>query len=172
MTASAPQMSQGVDPRLEAAHKRLSETGSQAEAFEAIREIVTNLLGCEEMGIFAPVDGNSKLLWSFGIDTQRYTSLEGFEKSAMRQVKSGECHIAQVAGEDDSTPSGSLPQASIPILLDGRTVAVLVMLRLLPQKIGLDESDLRLVKLLSAEAGRPLFAQCQRQTLGQAGSKG
>jgi len=97
MTASAPQMSQGHDPRLEAAHKRLSETGNQAEAFEAIREIVTNLLGCEEMGIFAPVDGNSKLLWSFGIDTQRYTSLEGFEKSAMRQVNSGECHIAQVA---------------------------------------------------------------------------
>ena len=49
------------------------------------------------MGIFAPVDGNSKLLWSFGIDTQRYTSLEGFEKSAMRHVESGECHIAQVA---------------------------------------------------------------------------
>jgi CheY-like chemotaxis protein len=117
MTASAPQMSQGVDPRLEAAHKRLSETGSQADAFEAIREIVTNLLGCEEMGIFAPADGNSKLLWSFGIDTERYTSLEGFEKSAMRQVKSGECHIAQVAGEDDPSHSDSLPRAFVPILL-------------------------------------------------------
>jgi len=74
--------------------------------------------------------------------------------------------------KDDSSPSGLLPQASIPILLDGRTVAVLVMLRLLPQKVGLDESDLRLVKLLSAEAGRPLFAQCQRQRFGQARSKG
>ena len=48
-------------------------------------------------------------------------------------------------------------RAFIPIRRHDRIVAVLVMVRLLPQKLGLDEADINLVNLLSDEAGRLLF---------------
>lgn len=148
------------DPRLEAAQKRLRESVDQADAIEAIREIVTNLLGCEEIGLFTVCHGNERssgLLWSFGIDPQRHKTLEAFEQSALHRVLQGELHIAKVAYDGHGSRENRPLRAFVPICLHGRTVAVLVMLKLLPQKLGFDEADINLVKLLSSEAGRCLF---------------
>jgi hypothetical protein len=149
------------DPRLEAAQTRLRESSGQADAIEAIREIVTNLLGCEEIGLFTVRHGNeqgrSGLLWSFGIDPQRHQTLDAFDQSALHRVLQGELHIAHVACDDHGNPENRPLRAFVPICLHGRTVAVLVMLKLLPQKLGFDEADLNLLKLLSGEAGRSLF---------------
>jgi hypothetical protein len=149
------------DPRLEAARKRLRESVDQADAIEAIREIVTNLLGCEEIGLFTVHHGNeqgrSGLLWSFGIDPQRHQTLDAFDESALHRVLQGELHIAEVAYDGHDNYENRPLRAFVPISLHGRTVAVLVMLKLLPQKLGFDEADINLVKLLSSEAGRSLF---------------
>jgi hypothetical protein len=149
------------DPRLEAAQKRLRESVDQADAIEAIREIVTNLLGCEEIGLFTVSHGNeragNRLLWSFGIDPQRHKTLDAFDQSALDRVLEGELHIAQVAYEGQGNHEDRPLRAFVPIGLHGRIVAVLVMLKLLPQKLGFDEADIKLVKLLSTEAGRCLF---------------
>ena len=40
------------DLRLAAARKRLAESASEEDAIEGLREIVANLLGCEEIGLF------------------------------------------------------------------------------------------------------------------------
>lgn len=156
MTGRAPRISDCEDPRLEAAQKRLRESVGQADTLEAIREIVTNLLGCEEIGLFAVEQGNHELLWSFGIDPERHGTLESFEESAMHRVLQGEFHVAQAAAAPSAYGHPPL-RVFVPIRRNGRTVAVLVMVTLLPQKLGFDEADINLVKLLSDETGRALF---------------
>jgi GAF domain len=152
------------DARLEAAQKRLLESMDQADAIEAIREIVTNLLGCEEIGLFTVGHGNERnsgLLWSFGIDPQQHKTLDAFEPSALHRVREGELHIAKATPDGHGNHETRPLRAFVPICLDGRTVAVLVMFKLLPQKLGFDEADIRLVKLLSSEAGRRLFERSE-----------
>jgi len=145
------------DPRLEAAQKRLRESASRAETLEAIREIVTNLLGCEEIGLFTLEHGKSGLFWSLGIDPQKHGNLESFADCALERVRQGEYHIARVSCEGHAGRLNPALRVFIPICVNGQTVGVLVMLRLLPQKVGFDESDIQLVKLLSRESGRALF---------------
>ena len=156
MTASASRMSNREDPRLEAAQKRLRGSVGRADKLEAIREIVTNLLGCEEIGLFTVDQANSGLYWSFGIDPKQHETLEGFEESGMRRVMQGECHVEQT-GEGPGHHARRPRRVFVPIRSNGCTVAVLVMLKLLPQKMDFDEADINLVKLLSDEAGRGLF---------------
>ncbi len=156
MTASAA-ISKFEDPRLEAAQKRLRESVDRADTLEAIREIVTNLLGCEEIGLFTVERGNGGLLWSFGIDTQRHGTLDSFDESALRRVMQGEFHVAQVDHEEHTRYENPPLRIFVPIRLHGRTVGVLVMLKLLPQKLGFDKADINLVKLLSDETGKALF---------------
>lgn len=144
------------DPRLEAAQRRLRESVGQADTLEAIREIVTNLLGCEEIGLFTVERESSGLMWSFGIDPEQHGSLDTFEESALQRVLRGEFHIARVNCEERIDDPAL--RVFVPICRDGRTVAVLVMLKLLPQKAGFDEADINLAKLLSDETGRALFA--------------
>ena len=157
MSASSPRTCDREDPRLEAAQRRLRESVSRADTLEAIREIVTNLLGCEEIGLFTVEPGNCGLLWSFGIAPQRHGTLDTFEESALHRVLQGEFHIAQVAHEGRANHINPPLRVFIPILLSGRTVAVLVMVKLLPQKVGFDDADINLVKLLSDETGGALF---------------
>ena len=156
MSASASGIDR-EDPRLEAAQRRLRESVGQADALEAVREIVTNLLGCEEIGLFTVSHGKSGLLWSFGIDHKRHGSLDTFEESALHRVLQGEFHVAEVDHERQAGRGNAPLRVFIPIQLNGRTVAVLVMLKLLPQKVGLDAADINLLKLLSDETGRVLF---------------
>lgn len=158
-TAAAAAMSRCDDPRLEAAQRRIRESVGQADTLEAVREIVTNLLGCEEIGLFS-VSGdkvNSGLLWSFGIDTERHGTLDAFDKEVLRRVMQGEMHIAQLNHTEYENYDHPPLRVFAPIRANGQIVAVLVMLTLLPQKVSFDESDINLVKLLSAEAGKALF---------------
>jgi hypothetical protein len=160
MTVSASKMvNREDDPRLEAARKRLRQSVDRADTFEAIREIVTNLLGCEEIGLFTVEHANRRLLWSFGIDPQRHGTLDTFEKSAVQRVLQGESHVVQVACEGQGDDVNPALRVFVPICRNGRTVAVLVMLKLLPQKLGFDQADVNLVKLLSDETGKSLFAE-------------
>lgn len=158
-TGAAVAMSLCDDPRLEAAQKRIRESVGQADTFEAVREIVTNLLGCEEVGLFSVESERAKssLLWSFGIDTERHGSLDVFDKAVLRRVMQGEMHVEQLDHAGHDKHEHPPLRVFAPIRSKGQTVAVLVMLTLLPQKVTFDESDINLVKLLSAEAGKALF---------------
>lgn len=163
MTRKPSKVGDREDPRLEAARRRLRESVSEADALEGIREVVTNLLGCEEIGIFViENDGHSELLWSFGIDKRRHGTLESFKEFALDLVMRGEVQVVEVSSEGRDYCGNPPSRAFVPISLNGRTVAVLVLLRLLPQKLGFDEADIKIVKLISAEAGRSLFPRKAR----------
>ncbi len=148
-----------IDLRLGAARERLAESRDQEDAIDGLREIVANFLGSEEIGLFR-VDRNTStfyVFWSFGIDLERYDLLRALGDAGLQRVMRGECHVE--LGTRDSLGSTAKAQAFVPIRLAGQTVAILAILRLLPQKLAFDRSDMELFKLLSDEAAQPLFGQ-------------
>jgi hypothetical protein len=144
------------DP-LEAAQRRLRDSAGQADTLDAVREIVTGQLGCEEIALFLVNTDQGELFWSSGIDPKSYRTLNTFDDPGVRHVMQGEFHIAPAAGAhaNDINPP---VRAFVPILMEGRTVAVLAMLRLLPQKTAFDESDVKIIDLLSSGTAQALFA--------------
>jgi len=147
--------------RLGAARKRLAESRGQEDAIEGLREIVANFLGSEELGLFR-VDHKTdrkptafQVFWSFGIDLEEYDLLRGLGEAGLQRVMRGECHVELTSGERSGATAKA--QAFIPIRVANETIAILAILRLLPQKIAFDGCDLELFKLLSNEAAGPLF---------------
>lgn len=145
------------DLRLVAARKRLAESRGQEDAIEGLREIVANFLGSEEIGLLR-VDQTTAALqvfWSFGIDTEKYDLLLALGDAGRERVMGGECHV-ELAARDRSGAMAKV-QAFVPIRMANQTIAILAILRLLPQKHSFDGSDMELFKLLSNEAAMPLF---------------
>jgi GAF domain-containing protein len=157
VTTATSKIREWHDARLEAAQERLRESSGKADTLEALREIVTGLLGCEEIGLFTVDHAKSRLLWSFGIDAQRHKTLESFPDFALENVMQGEFHMVEAAGGQRGNATRHPLQLFLPIRVNGRTVAVLVLVKLLPQKIEFDESDFRLFNLISNQTGRALF---------------
>jgi hypothetical protein len=145
------------DLRLGAARKRLAESNGQEDAIEGLREIVANFLGSEEMGLFRVDRGTAtfQVFWSFGIDLEEYDLLRALGDAGLQRVMRGECHVEFEARERPGEVAKA--QAFVPISVADRTIAILAILRLLPQKAAFDKSDMELFKLLSDEAAKPLF---------------
>jgi GAF domain-containing protein len=145
------------DLRLSAARKRLAESRGQEDAIDGVREIVANLLGSEELGLFR-VDQRSTTLpafWSFGIDLEGYDLLRALGDAGLERVMRGECHVELAAGEHAGEMGRA--RAFVPIRVANQTIAILAILRLLPQKLDFDGADMELFKLLSDEAANALF---------------
>jgi GAF domain-containing protein len=145
------------DLRLVAARERLAESRDQDDAIDGVREIVANFLGSEEIGLFRVDRSTStfQAFWSFGIDLENYDLLRTLGEAGLQRVMRGECHVE--LGTRDGSGAMGKAQAFVPIRLAGQTVAILAILRLLPQKLAFDRSDTELFKLLSDEAAQPLF---------------
>jgi len=159
--ASAPKLAPAADPmndlRLSAARKRLAESRDGEDAIEGLREIVGNLLGCEEIGLFK-VDARTKnfsVCWSFGADLDNYDLSHALGAAGRQHVMQGDCHVQ--LGNRDRSSGMAKAQAFVPIRIANQTIGILAILRLLPQKIAFDAQDMELFKLLSEEAAKPLF---------------
>ncbi|MGB6474218.1 MAG: GAF domain-containing protein [Candidatus Sulfotelmatobacter sp.] len=155
------------DLRLGAARKRLAESRGQEDAIDGVREIMGNFLGSEELGLFR-VDrgsGTFHVFWSFGIDLEEYDLLRALGDAGLDRVMRGECHV-ELTAEEGGDEMGRA-RAFVPIRVANETVAILAILRLLPQKLDFDNADMELFKLLSDEAAKPLFGP---GTSGQDGS--
>jgi GAF domain-containing protein len=145
------------DLRLEAARKRLAESSGQEDAIDGLREIAATFLGSEEIGLFK-VDRRPeafRVFWSFGIDLEKYDLLRALGDTGLQRVMRGECHV-ELAARDRSGAIAKA-QAFVPIRVANQTIAILAILRLLPQKLAFDRSDMELFQLLSNEAAKPLF---------------
>jgi len=145
------------DVRLGAARKRLAESRGQEDAIDGLREIVANFLGSEELGLFRVDHGTTTfpVFWSFGIDLDEYDLPSALGDAGLQRVLSGECHVERT----DTERAGAMAhaQAFVPIRVSNQTIAILAILRLLPQKLAFDGCDMELFKLLSDEAALPLF---------------
>ena len=154
LTAASHDADAKVDFRLAAARRRLVESCGKEDAIEALREIAGNFLGSEEICLFQ-LDVRTKeieIVWSFGIDPADCDLLGCLGDVALRRIAQGECHV-------ELAPDGSAAgtKAFVPVGLANGTVAVMAILRLLPQKLGFDRTDMDLLALLSEEAGSAIF---------------
>jgi len=135
---------------------RLHGTLDRKQVLEVIQEIVINLIGSEEIGIFEmEEDGRSiRLISSFGIDP-----------TPLQQVKLGRGAIGTSAqtGNVAKWPRGAWPEpeqsltACVPLKLDGRVTGVIAIFGLLPQKSDLGPLDLELFDLLATHAATALY---------------
>jgi hypothetical protein len=159
------------DVRLSAARKRLAESKDQKDALEGLREIVATFIGSEEIGLFRVDRKNAtfKACWAFGIDLANYDLPRALGEAGLRRVMRGESYVASTVHDRFSAVNKA--QAFVPINVADQTVAILAILRLLPQKHGFDHSDMKLFKLLSDEAAEPLFGSSAQSQHGIDGAE-
>ena len=132
-----------------AALERLHGTLDRAEVLAAIQEIVVNLVGSEEVAIYA-LDGETlRLAARFGA------------AGAPATVALGEGPIGGAAAESEARvtpqPAGSAaPTACVPLRAGHELVGVVAIFGLLPHKAGLGALDVQLLELLGRQAGSAL----------------
>jgi hypothetical protein len=132
---------------------RLHETLDRAELLKSIQEIVANLIGSEEMGLFElDTNGGLSLVSSFGIQTKPFDRVSPGAGLIGRVARDGKTHLTQRDGLADARPEEAELTACIPLKLAGRVTGVLALFRLLPQKSGLVPLDQELFDLLADQA--------------------
>jgi len=136
--------------RLNAASARLLQAIELGDVYEAIGEIIGNLLGSEQVAIFRhhTSDRTFSVVWSVGVESE---TLRQFGMGAGFIGRAAHEGISQFRNRRPDTPV--LPHeanltACIPLKRDREVIGVIVMLRLLPQKNGLEWADFELLKYL------------------------
>ena len=136
--------------RLNAASGWLIQAVETSQVFEAIGEIIGNLIGCEEVAVFQyrTTDQAFFPVWSTGV-----------EEEILRQFALGEGLMGRAAHEGasqfrDRRPAAPLQDyeknltACVTLKLDKEVIGVVAILRLLPQKTGLEWVDFEVLKFL------------------------
>jgi len=131
---------------------QLNGTLDRTRVVEAIQEIVINLIGCEELGIWEldPNRGALILAGSFGIDPHAWNNIPLGSGVVGTAATTGERFVSDGADSTD-------PVACIPLKLDERVVGAIGIFSLLQQKRGLEPIDFELFDLLASHAASALF---------------
>jgi hypothetical protein len=145
---------------------QLHGTLSRARILAAIKEIVINLIGSEELAIWELAGDQLVLSDSFGIDEGTWSTLPVNEAPAIIRAVTvtgapfikGQTLIAGAGAEEHLT-------AAIPLKLDDRVIGVIGVFRLLSQKPLLEPIDYELFDLLSSHAASALY--CTRGEFGE-----
>jgi nitrate/nitrite-specific signal transduction histidine kinase len=137
---------------------RLHGTLDRREVLDVIQEIVTNLVGCEEIAIFeTDRDGAAvTLVHSCGIDPKAHDRVHFGQGLIGQAVDSGEAYVAVDGGPATTPPEAGLT-ACIPLKLGDRVTGAIALFRLLPQKAGLGALDRELLELLGTHAATALY---------------
>jgi len=136
---------------------QLTGTLDRERVVSAIQEIIINLIGCEELGVWELDDelGALTLAASFGIDEAEWSAIP-LSAGVIGAVAS--TGLRYVAAE--SAPAQGREEkltACIPLKLDDRVVGAIAIFSLLQQKQGLEPVDFELLDLLASHAASALF---------------
>lgn len=137
---------------------RLHGTIDRPEVVAIIQEIVINVVGCEETGLFevAPDGASLELIASFGLPPgvlERVPLGAGVIGSS---VRNGALWLAG----DEPRPTGADEthlSACVPLVLAGRVIGAIAVFRLLPHKAALTREDHELFELLGTHAATALY---------------
>ncbi len=137
---------------------RLHSTVDYDEVVKIIKEIVINMIGSEVFGIYAVDEGKNQLalldhegLDELGVDE---TILMG-EGPVGAAAKSGELFTS--VPSSNGSPATGAPLAVIPLRVGQRTLGVIAVYQLLPQKHGFRAVDFELFELLGGHAATALY---------------
>jgi nitrate/nitrite-specific signal transduction histidine kinase len=139
---------------------QLNGTLDRARVLDAIKEIIINLIGCEELAIW-DLDRETEALQlagSFGIDEEAWLALPLGSGLIGSVAASGESYISEEKAGD--------VLACIPLKLDDEVVGAIALFSLLQQKQGLEPLDYELFDLLGSHAASALF--CTRTSAKEA----
>lgn len=137
---------------------RLHGTLDRKEILSSIQEIIINLVGCEEYGIFdlEPGEGMLSLTASMGIDARRYQRIPVNVGKIGETVRSGEIYLSKDKCDADSSEEAP-PIACIPLKVEGRVTGVIAIFRLLQHKTELEAIDQEMFDLLATHAAMALY---------------
>lgn len=144
---------QAVMSKLYAAVKVLQQAVRDGVVADAIFEIGSNLIGCEQVALLVAGERNRvAFIGSTGFDAKQ---LEALRRHAMRIIEedAGNAIYIKAGPEDQCFLSSLGVSARIRFRLNRETKGAIVLFDLLPQRSGLDAGDRELLKLLGAFAG-------------------
>jgi putative methionine-R-sulfoxide reductase with GAF domain len=135
---------------------RLHSTLDPDEVIQCIKEILMNMIGSEEFGLYVVDEETSELVLA-GYEGE---IAQRFEKGRVAFGEGLEGLVAQT-GElfftEDAGASGEVC-ACIPLKIKERVVGVIAMYKLLPHKKGLSSLDHKLLELLAGHAATALVS--------------
>lgn len=141
--------------RLVVALERLHGTIDHAEVLTALREIVVNLVGCEELAVFLAEEGGAELTaaLAFGVEGPRLSAVRPGSGPAGWAVAERRCWFT---GEGAALPGSAGVTACVPLHAGGEVIGVLVLWNLLEHKPALTDRDTHLLEQIGAHAGTAL----------------
>jgi uncharacterized protein YigA (DUF484 family) len=136
--------------RLHAANTRLLQSLEAGDVFEAIAEIIANLIGSEEIAIFhyEPDNRNISLEWSCGVETenlQRFVSGAGM---LGRAVHNGVTQFHDRQPDDLLLPCEKNLTACVVLKSSQEVSGAIAIFGMLPQKSRLEWVDFELLRFL------------------------
>ncbi|MGC3999474.1 MAG: GAF domain-containing protein [Anaeromyxobacter sp.] len=134
---------------------RIHGAAQVEELLQAMQEVVIDVIGSGELGIYALQDGSLRLLRALGREGGGHP-----ERIAMGQGTAGRVAAAGrpwVAARDGAPDPGEDElTACVPLLAEGRVVGLITIYRLLVHKPELREADLVVLELLAIHGGQAL----------------
>ncbi len=119
------------------------------EVLRAIKEIVANLVGSEEMAVYETSDDGKTLSLAASI---------GIDEAEWRQVRVGDGPIGMAASSGRPFfATGEPITAAVPLVIGDRVHGVIVVFRLLEQKPALEPVDHELLDMLAKHASAALY---------------
>jgi hypothetical protein len=150
---------QAVRAKLYAAANALQQAVREGMVADAIFEIGSNLIGCEQMALLVTCKQQDGVAFSGSADftPQQLEAIRRNAKRILEEAPADSIYI-KTGSEDRSFLSSLGISARIPFWLDSATKGAIVFFDLLPQRNGLDAGDRELLKLLCAYTGPCLAA--------------
>jgi hypothetical protein len=141
--------------KLYAGAKRLHQAVLEGAVAEAIVEIGSNLMGCEQMALIVARGKRNRIAFIgyVGLNQEQLTSIQMNAKAVLEEASTDIVYIARDGEKPDPLLSSLGITAFVPFWLDYMTKGAIVFFDLLPQRNGLDSTDRELLTLLSAYAG-------------------
>lgn len=155
---------QPVLARLYSAANTLHQAVRNGLVENAIFEISSNLIGCEDVAllVMSRQRGPINFIGSVQFSPARLDSLRRNAKRIIQEAPEDSILIAAADKDGRSFLSSLGISARIPFCLDGVVKGAIVFFDLLPQRNGLDAGDQELLKLLSTYTGHCLAANKTR----------
>jgi hypothetical protein len=134
---------------------RLHETADRRQLLDILRELINDIVGSEELGIFELDVERSRLflVHSMGIEPARFQSVTLGTGVIGRTALTGETFIAGDGAWPAPTGNESGLTACIPLRFGVRIWGVIAIFSMLPQKPVLKAGDRELFALLEKQAG-------------------
>ena len=144
---------------------QLHGTHDEQAVVAAIEEIVINLIGCEQFGVYEldVPSGEMRLVRAFGLPHHIHDRLDASQGVLGRAVETGEVILPSPSPVGtEATPPPAHERgltACVPLKVSSRVAGVILLFELLPQKSGrLEPIDNELLALLAAQAGSAVHA--------------